>query len=75
MPSASMCGVSRFRRSRSTSSTFHASQAPDELFDALTLIVGPEYATKDDEERVVHTYGKSIRDLIRLRAEHSAAHP
>ncbi|MEA9984715.1 MULTISPECIES: FAD-binding oxidoreductase [Subtercola] len=43
------------------------SVASDEFFAALTTIVGPEYATTDGLERVVHTYGKSIRDLIRLR--------
>ena len=35
---------------------------------ALTGIVGAEYVTTDDMARVVHTYGKSIRDLIKVRA-------
>ncbi|CAN5163837.1 FAD-binding oxidoreductase [soil metagenome] len=33
----------------------------------LTGIVGAEYVTTDDMARVVHTYGKSIRDLMRVR--------
>ncbi|RFA16824.1 FAD-binding oxidoreductase [Subtercola boreus] len=52
-----------------------ASQAPAELLEALTTIVGPEFSTVDDEERVVHTYGKSIRDLIRVRASTFARVP
>ena len=52
-----------------------ASQAPSELLEALATIVGPEFSTTDDEERVVHTYGKSIRDLIRVRASEFARTP
>jgi alkyldihydroxyacetonephosphate synthase len=34
----------------------------------LGAIVGAENAVVDDELRLVHTYGKSIRDLLRIRA-------
>jgi alkyldihydroxyacetonephosphate synthase len=34
----------------------------------LASIVGAENAIVDDELRLVHTYGKSIRDLLRIRA-------
>jgi alkyldihydroxyacetonephosphate synthase len=33
----------------------------------LAGIVGEQYATTDAMERVVHTYGKSLRDLVRIR--------
>ena len=33
----------------------------------LTAIVGADNVTTDDMARVVHTYGKSIRDLMRVR--------
>ncbi|MDM4761772.1 FAD-binding oxidoreductase [Galbitalea sp. SE-J8] len=39
---------------------------------ALAAIVGAEHASTDDELRVVHTYGKSIRDLIRIRTSRIA---
>jgi alkyldihydroxyacetonephosphate synthase len=39
-----------------------------ELLDELTGAVGAENAIQDDLERIVHTYGKSVRDLLRLRA-------
>jgi alkyldihydroxyacetonephosphate synthase len=35
---------------------------------ALTAIVGAEHATTDDLVRVIHTYGKSLRDLVRIRS-------
>jgi alkyldihydroxyacetonephosphate synthase len=34
----------------------------------LTGIVGDAYVATDKMDRVVHTYGKSIRDLIRIRS-------
>lgn len=34
----------------------------------LAGVVGEGYVTTDDMSRVIHTYGKSIRDLIRVRA-------
>ena len=34
----------------------------------LQAIVGVDDATVDPMERVVHTYGKSLRDLVRIRA-------
>src|SRR6476469_9028476 len=34
---------------------------------ALAAIVGDEQVTTDDMVRVVHTYGKSLRDLVRIR--------
>jgi alkyldihydroxyacetonephosphate synthase len=39
-----------------------------ELLDELTRAVGAENAIQDDLDRIVHTYGKSVRDLLRLRA-------
>jgi alkyldihydroxyacetonephosphate synthase len=39
----------------------------DELLAQLRGIVGEENAVGEDEDRIVHTYGKSIRDLMRLR--------
>jgi alkyldihydroxyacetonephosphate synthase len=39
-----------------------------ELLGELTGAVGAENAIQDDLERIVHTYGKSVRDLLRLRA-------
>ena len=45
-----------------------ASTAPAALREALALAVGAGGVRDDDLDRVVHTYGKSIRDLIRVRA-------
>ncbi|WP_375424330.1 FAD-binding oxidoreductase [uncultured Friedmanniella sp.] len=39
----------------------------DELLEQLTEAVGVENTVSSDEDRIVHTYGKSIRDLMRLR--------
>jgi len=41
---------------------------PASLQDAMTAAVGAEHLHTDDLERVVHTYGKSLRDLVRMRA-------
>ncbi|MCU1440665.1 MAG: FAD/FMN-dependent dehydrogenase [Rhodoglobus sp.] len=35
---------------------------------ALAAIVGDENVTTDDMVRVIHTYGKSLRDLVRIRS-------
>ena len=40
----------------------------DQLLNELAEAVGADYARQDDLERIVHTYGKSVRDLLRLRA-------
>ena len=40
----------------------------DQLLTELTDAVGAEYAVQDDLDRIVHTYGKSARDLLRIRA-------
>jgi alkyldihydroxyacetonephosphate synthase len=45
-----------------------ASIAAPEVVESLEQIVGPGAVATDDHDRVVHTYGKSIRDLIRIRA-------
>jgi len=45
-----------------------ASRLTPELSEALVNAVGAEYALTDDRDRVVHTYGKSLRDLLRIRA-------
>ena len=44
-----------------------AVEAP-ELLAALREAVGAEWVHTDDTDRVVHTYGKSLRDLVRVRA-------
>ena len=40
----------------------------DELVDELADAVGRPNVVSDDADRIVHTYGKSVRDLLRLRA-------
>jgi alkyldihydroxyacetonephosphate synthase len=40
----------------------------DQLLAGLTDAVGTENAVQDDLDRIVHTYGKSARDLLRIRA-------
>lgn len=37
------------------------------LVETLVGIVGDTYTSTDPKERLVHTYGKSVRDLIRIR--------
>ncbi|WP_166350165.1 FAD-binding oxidoreductase [Phytoactinopolyspora limicola] len=44
------------------------SRLHDSLREQLTDIVGAEHVHVDDMRRVVHTYGKSIRDLLRVRS-------
>jgi alkyldihydroxyacetonephosphate synthase len=51
-----------------TDVTILASKANEAVQSALTAISGAEYVTIDDESRLVHTYGKSIRDLLRIRS-------
>lgn len=46
------------------------SRLPEDLEGALIDSLGRDNVTSDDLDRVVHTYGKSIRDLIRLRSGH-----
>ena len=41
------------------------SKATAAFVKELAAIVGAEHVTKDDMMRVVHTYGKSLRDLVR----------
>ncbi|HEY9291039.1 MAG TPA: FAD-binding oxidoreductase [Microlunatus sp.] len=45
-----------------------AAKISDDLTTQLKGAVGEEFVVSDDEDRVVHTYGKSIRDLLRIRA-------
>ena len=40
----------------------------DQLLAELNDAVGTENAVQDDLDRTVHTYGKSARDLLRIRA-------
>jgi alkyldihydroxyacetonephosphate synthase len=40
----------------------------DQLLTELSDAVGAENAVQDDLDRIVHTYGKSARDLLRIRA-------
>ncbi len=46
-----------------------ASRAPGELVAALAGMGGAAHTTTEDLDRVVHTYGKSLRDLLRIRAD------
>ena len=48
--------------------TVAKSLASASFVGTLASIVGEDNVTTDKMERVVHTYGKSIRDLIRIRA-------
>jgi alkyldihydroxyacetonephosphate synthase len=48
--------------------TIPAAKISDDLLTELKGAVGTDNVTSDDQERVVHTYGKSIRDLLRIRA-------
>ncbi len=45
-----------------------APRHPAALADALVGAVGADQVHADDLDRVVHTYGKSLRDLVRARA-------
>ncbi|MDT0401333.1 MULTISPECIES: FAD-binding oxidoreductase [Streptomyces] len=51
------------------------SRAPEKFVDALGQIVGDGNVVVDDMARVVHTYGKSLRDLVRVRAGEIARTP
>ncbi len=44
------------------------SKATAAFVKRLAGIVGAEQVTTDDLVRVIHTYGKSLRDLVRIRA-------
>ncbi len=44
-----------------------ASQLPDDLGAALRAIVGDHQVRTTDMDRVVHTYGKGLRDLVMVR--------
>jgi alkyldihydroxyacetonephosphate synthase len=48
--------------------TLPSSTIDDAFLASLAGIVGADNAITDDELRLVHTYGKSIRDLLRIRA-------
>ena len=43
------------------------SKASPEFIASLEAIVGAQNSTTDNMARVVHTYGKSLRDLVRIR--------
>lgn len=45
-----------------------ASKATAAFLATLTAAVGADNVTTADLDRVVHTYGKSLRDLVRIRA-------
>ncbi|GAB3624739.1 FAD-binding oxidoreductase [Mariniluteicoccus endophyticus] len=47
--------------------TVPASQLGDPLKGTLVDALGDKYVVTDDMDRVVHTFGKSVRDLIRMR--------
>ncbi len=44
------------------------SRLPDELDAVLRAALGNENVVRDDLDRVVHTYGKGLRDLVLIRA-------
>ncbi|WP_432559304.1 FAD-binding oxidoreductase [Granulicoccus sp. GXG6511] len=44
-----------------------ASRLTDGLKTTLTEVLGEKYVVTEDMDRVVHTFGKSVRDLIRMR--------
>lgn len=44
-----------------------ASQLPDELHHQLDGLIGAANVLTDDETRVIHAYGKGVRDLVRVR--------
>ncbi len=44
-----------------------ASALPKEHHDGLTAIVGPEYLSTDDRDRLLHAGGKSTPDLLRRK--------
>ncbi|GAA3629704.1 FAD-binding oxidoreductase [Microlunatus ginsengisoli] len=46
-----------------------AARIPGDLVAELTEVVGADHVASDDLDRIVHTYGKSLRDLVRLRAK------
>jgi len=48
--------------------TVGPSNATPEFLSSLATIVGERSVTTDDMARVIHTYGKSIRDLMRVRS-------
>ena len=43
------------------------SRLSTELRSTLNILVGPANVVTDDESRVVHAYGKGVRDLVRVR--------
>ncbi|WP_369055475.1 FAD-binding oxidoreductase [Kineococcus terrestris] len=47
--------------------TVPAPRAPALLREAFVAAVGSEHVHDDDLDRVVHCYGKSMRDLVRIR--------
>jgi len=52
--------------------TLAASAARPEFVAALAGIVGEDFVATDAMDRVVHTYGKSLRDLVRIRSNQIA---
>ena len=55
--------------------TIPKSLAGKPLLASLATIVGEGHVTTDDMERVVHVYGKSLRDLVRIRANQVQRYP
>jgi len=48
--------------------TLPSTTIDDDFLGRLAAIVGADNAITENKSRLVHTYGKSIRDLIRIRA-------
>jgi alkyldihydroxyacetonephosphate synthase len=55
--------------------TVPKSLAAKPLLSTMATIVGEGHVTTDDMERVVHVYGKSLRDLVRIRANQVQRYP
>jgi alkyldihydroxyacetonephosphate synthase len=51
------------------------SRCPDVLRRTLTEVVGAEFVAVDPHARVVHAFGKSLRDLVRVRRNELARVP
>jgi alkyldihydroxyacetonephosphate synthase len=55
--------------------TVGKSLATPALLSTLSTIVGEGHVSTDAMERVVHVYGKSLRDLVRIRANQVERYP
>lgn len=66
-------GIDLITAERASEPSFDALDVPpstvsDDFLATLTTAVGSDHVTTDDMVRVIHTYGKSLRDLVRIRS-------